>query len=111
MDELVIDGGVRLAGTVTASGNKNAAFPLIAAALLTEAPVTLRNVPDISDVGAMLQIVEGLGVEVARPDRHTVTLRAHTLRSAAPDPALLRRIRGALVLMGPLLAREGEVRF
>ena len=111
MDELVIDGGVTLSGSVTVSGNKNSAFPLIAAALLTDQTVTLRNVPDISDVRAMLQIIEGLGVEVDQPDRHTVTLRARRLRSAAPDPALLRRIRGALVLMGPLLAREGQVRF
>jgi UDP-N-acetylglucosamine 1-carboxyvinyltransferase len=111
MDELVIDGGVPLSGAITASGNKNAAFPLIAAALLTDQRVTLRNVPDISDVGAMLQIVEGLGADVTRPDRHTVTIHARALRSAAPDPALLRRIRGALVLMGPLLAREGQVRF
>jgi UDP-N-acetylglucosamine 1-carboxyvinyltransferase len=111
MDELVIDGGVKLSGAVTVSGNKNAAFPLIAAALLTDQPVTLRNVPDISDVTMMLQIMEGLGVEIDRAEPHTVTLRARTLRSSAPDPALLRRIRGALVLMGPLLAREGQVRF
>jgi UDP-N-acetylglucosamine 1-carboxyvinyltransferase len=111
MDELVIEGGVPLRGALTPSGNKNAAFPLIASALLTDQPVTLRNVPDISDVRTMLQAVEGLGVEVARLDRHTVTLHARSLRSTAPDPALLRRIRGALVLLGPMLAREGRVRF
>lgn len=111
MDELVIEGGARLHGALMPSGNKNAAFPLIAAALLTDQPVTLRNVPDISDVRTMLQAVEGLGVEVGRHDRHTITLHARALRSAAPDPALVRRIRGALVLMGPLLAREGQVRF
>ncbi|HEX9821744.1 MAG TPA: UDP-N-acetylglucosamine 1-carboxyvinyltransferase [Methylomirabilota bacterium] len=111
MDEFVIEGGARLQGTLTPSGNKNAAFPLIAAALLTDQPVTLRNVPDISDVRTMLEAVEGLGVEVAQSDRHTVTLHARVLRSTAPDPALLRRIRGALVLMGPLLAREGRARF
>lgn len=111
MDELVIDGGVPLSGVVTAQGNKNAAFPLIAAAVLTDQAITLRNVPNISDVRAMLQIMEGLGVQVDQADPHTVTLRAHTLRSTAPDPALLRRIRGALVLMGPLLARAGEARF
>jgi UDP-N-acetylglucosamine 1-carboxyvinyltransferase len=111
MDELVIEGGVPLRGALTPSGNKNAAFPLIASALLTAQPVTLRNVPDISDVRTMLQAVEGLGVEVARLDRHTVTLHARSLRSTAPDPALLRRIRGALVLLGPMLAREGRVRF
>jgi len=111
VDELVIEGGARLHGALTPSGNKNAAFPLIAAALLTDQPVTLRNVPDISDVRTMLQAVEGLGVEVGRHDRHTITLQARALRSAAPDPALVRRIRGALVLMGPLLARERQVRF
>jgi UDP-N-acetylglucosamine 1-carboxyvinyltransferase len=111
MDELVIDGGVPLSGVVTASGNKNAAFPLIAAALLTDQPVTLRNMPNISDVRAMLQIMEGLGVEIDQREPHTVVLRARNLRSNAPDPALLRRIRGALVLMGPLLARARQARF
>jgi len=111
MDELVIDGGVPLSGVVTASGNKNAAFPLIAAALLTDQPVTLRNMPNISDVRAMLQIMEGLGVEIDQREPHTVVLRARNLRSTAPDPALLRRIRGALVLMGPLLARARQARF
>jgi len=111
VDELVIEGGARLHGALTPSGNKNAAFPLIAAAILTDQPVTLRNVPDISDVRTMLQAVEGLGVEVGRHDRHTITLQARALRSAAPDPTLVRRIRGALVLMGPLLARERQVRF
>jgi UDP-N-acetylglucosamine 1-carboxyvinyltransferase len=111
MDELVIEGGARLRGSLTPSGNKNGAFPLIAAAVLTDQPVTLRNVPDISDVRTMLQAMESLGVEVSRHDRHTVTLRARALRSSAPDPALVRRIRGALVLMGPLLARESQVTF
>ena len=111
MDELVIEGGARLRGTLTPSGNKNAAFPLIAAALLTDQPLTLRNVPDISDVRTMLQAVESLGVELTRHDRHTVTLHARVVRSTEPDPGLVRRIRGALVLMGPLLAREGRVRF
>jgi UDP-N-acetylglucosamine 1-carboxyvinyltransferase len=111
MDELIIEGGARLRGSLTPSGNKNAAFPLIAATVLTDQPVTLRNVPDISDVRTMLQAMESLGVEVARLDRHTVTLQARALRSSAPNPALVRRIRGALVLMGPLLAREGQVTF
>jgi UDP-N-acetylglucosamine 1-carboxyvinyltransferase len=110
VDELVIDGGVPLRGSLTPSGNKNAAFPLIATALLTDKPLTLRNVPDISDVRTMLQAVESLGVDVTRHDRHTLTLHARTLRSAEPEPDLIRRIRGALVLMGPLLARAGRVR-
>jgi UDP-N-acetylglucosamine 1-carboxyvinyltransferase len=106
--ELVIEGGAPIKGRVRPGGNKNAAFPAIAAALLTPEPVTLRNLPDIEDVRTMLELVAGLGVHLDRRDAHTVTLRAGALRSARPDPDLLRRIRGALVLMGPLLAREGR---
>jgi UDP-N-acetylglucosamine 1-carboxyvinyltransferase len=110
MDELVIDGGVPLRGTVTPSGNKNAAFPLIAAALLTDEPVRLYNLPDIADVRTMLELVERLGVDVERHDAHTVTLQARRITTTTPDPALMKHVRGGLVLMGPLLAREGETR-
>ncbi|MCI0548649.1 MAG: UDP-N-acetylglucosamine 1-carboxyvinyltransferase [Candidatus Rokubacteria bacterium] len=111
MAEFVIEGRARLAGTVRASGNKNAAFPAIAAALLTAEPVILENLPDIDDIRTMLDVVEDLGVSVDRGDGHTVTLRARALRSARPRPELLRKIRGALTLMGPLLAREGRAEF
>jgi UDP-N-acetylglucosamine 1-carboxyvinyltransferase len=110
MDEFVIEGGAALRGEVTPSGNKNAAFPLIAAALLTDRPVRLRNLPDIEDVRTMLQIVEGLGVCVTREDAHAITIEAKEISTDTPDPRLLRRIRGALVLIGPLLARLGKVR-
>jgi UDP-N-acetylglucosamine 1-carboxyvinyltransferase len=110
VDEFVIEGGAVLSGAVTPSGNKNAAFPLIAAALLTDQPVVLRNLPDIEDVRTMLQLVEALGVEVTRQDPHTITIRAREITTDTPDPRLLRRIRGALVLIGPLLARQGSVR-
>jgi UDP-N-acetylglucosamine 1-carboxyvinyltransferase len=110
MDEFVIEGRAVLRGPVTPSGNKNAAFPLIAAALLTDGPVLLRNLPDIEDVRTMLQIVEGLGVRVTRQNPHTITIQAAEISTDTPDPRLLRRIRGALVLIGPLLARRGSVR-
>jgi UDP-N-acetylglucosamine 1-carboxyvinyltransferase len=110
MDEFVIEGKAPLRGTVAPSGNKNAAFPLIAAALLTDEPVRLRNLPDIADVRTMLDLVEGLGVAVERHDPHTVTLRAARIATTAPDPERMRRVRGGLVLTGPLLAREGEAR-
>ena len=110
MDEFVIEGGAVLSGVVTPSGNKNAAFPLIAAALLTDQPVALHNLPDIEDVRTMLQLVEGLGVGVTRQDAHTITIRAREISTDTPDPRLLRRIRGALVLIGPLLTRRGSVR-
>jgi UDP-N-acetylglucosamine 1-carboxyvinyltransferase len=109
MEKFVIEGRAPLNGVITPSGNKNAAFPLISAALLTDEAVTLHNLPNIGDVCTMLHIVEGLGVEVTRHDDHNVTLRAGTIRSTTPDPARFAKIRGALVLMGSLLAREGEV--
>jgi UDP-N-acetylglucosamine 1-carboxyvinyltransferase len=109
MEAFVIEGKAPLNGVVRPSGNKNAAFPLIAAALLTDEPVTLYNLPNIGDVRTMLKIVEGLGVEVTHHDEHNVTLRAGTIRTTTPDPTLFAKIRGALVLMGALLAREGEV--
>lgn len=109
MEQFIIEGRNPLNGVVTPSGNKNAAFPLISAALLTDQPVTLNNLPNIGDVRTMLHIVENLGVEVTCHDAHNVTLRAGTIRSTTPDPDRFAKIRGALVLMGSLLAREGEV--
>jgi UDP-N-acetylglucosamine 1-carboxyvinyltransferase len=110
MEAFVIEGNAPLKGEVTPSGNKNAAFPLISAALLTSQPVTLRNLPDIGDVHTMLHIMEDLGVEVTRHNKHSVTLRAGLLRTTTPDPKRFAKMRGALVLMGSMLAREGEVR-
>ena len=109
MEKFVIEGGHPLSGTVVPSGNKNAAFPLISASLLTDQPVTLHNLPDIGDVRTMLAIVEDLGVEVSRHDNHSVTLRAGAIRKTTPDPNLFSQIRGALVLMGSMLAREGRI--
>lgn len=110
MDEFVIEGRAPLRGTVAPSGNKNAAFPLIAAALLTDEPVRLHNLPDIADVRTMLTLVERLGVEIDRHDPHTVTLRARRITTTTPDPQLMKQARGGVVLMGPLIAREGEAR-
>jgi UDP-N-acetylglucosamine 1-carboxyvinyltransferase len=77
--------------------------------LLTDQPVTLRNLPDIGDVRTMLDIVQDLGVEVTHHDNHSVTLRARVISKRTPDPDLYGRIRGALVLMGSMLAREGHI--
>ena len=110
MDEFVIEGRSPLGGTVTPSGNKNAAFPLIAAALLTDEPVRLHNLPDIADVRTMLTLVERIGVDVDRHNAHTVTLCARRITTTTPDPALMKQARGGIVLIGPLLAREGEAR-
>jgi UDP-N-acetylglucosamine 1-carboxyvinyltransferase len=109
MEQFIIEGKAPLNGVVVPSGNKNAAFPLISAALLTDQPVTLYNLPNIGDVRTMLNIMENLGVEVTQHNEHNVTLRAGALHTTTPDPARFAKIRGALVLMGSLLAREGQV--
>ena len=110
MEEFVIEGGYPIGGTVVPNGNKNAALPLIAAALLTEEPVTLHNLPRIRDVGTMLKLVCDLGVEVSeRDDGHTVCIRAANLRKADLDAELCRDIRASILLAGPMLARLGHV--
>lgn len=109
MDRFVIEGGHRLSGAIAPAGNKNAALPLIAAALLTDQPLTLRNVPDIGDVRTKLALLERLGVAVERVDPHTYQLRAASLRPDDPDVTLARRIRTSPLLAGPLLARRGYV--
>jgi UDP-N-acetylglucosamine 1-carboxyvinyltransferase len=109
MDKFIIEGRHPINGTVIPSGNKNAAFPLISAALLTDEPVTLTNLPDIGDVQTMLEIVEDLGAQVTRHDPHSVTVRAGTIRKRIPDTLLFGSIRGALLLIGSILSREGRV--
>jgi UDP-N-acetylglucosamine 1-carboxyvinyltransferase len=109
MERFVIEGGHRLAGAIRPSGNKNAALPLLAAALLTDQAVTLRNVPDIGDVRTKLSLLSKFGIAVTRPDSHTVVLRAPSSFHADPDEALCKRIRTSPLLAGPLLARRGHV--
>ncbi|MFQ5577663.1 MAG: UDP-N-acetylglucosamine 1-carboxyvinyltransferase [Anaerolineae bacterium] len=109
MGEFIIEGKQQLAGEYIPGGNKNAAFPVLSAALLTDEPVTIHNIPDIGDTNTMLQIVADLGVSVTRHSAHSVTLRAGKLNKTTPDPELFSRIRGALVLMGSILAREGRI--
>ncbi len=109
MEKFVIEGGIPLRGTVVPSGNKNAALPILAATLLTDRPVTVRNLPNIGDVRTMLELLERLGVTVRRHDNHTVTLHATRLVSTCPDPELFGRLRGSLTLLGPMLARTGRV--
>ncbi|UCC63411.1 MAG: UDP-N-acetylglucosamine 1-carboxyvinyltransferase [Anaerolineae bacterium] len=109
MEKFVIEGGYPLRGTVVPSGNKNAAFPLISAALLTDQPVTLHNLPDIGDVRTMLAVVEDLGAEVTRHDNHSATIWVGAIHKTIPDPKLFGLTRGALVLMGSMLARKGRI--
>jgi len=108
VEKFVIEGGIPLHGEVTPSGNKNAALPLLAACLLTEDPVILRNVPDIRDVQTMRSLIESLGVEITDLDSHTWQVVAKQVRPADLDPDFCRKIRASILLAGPMTARSGE---
>jgi UDP-N-acetylglucosamine 1-carboxyvinyltransferase len=108
MESFVIEGGRPLHGSVRVAGNKNAALPIIAAALLTDEPVTLRNVPAIKDVASMLDLVADLGVEVDLQGSGVVRLVAEDIRKTELDADLCTRIRASILLAGPLVARWGE---
>ncbi len=107
MDRFVIEGGHRLSGEIRPAGNKNAALPMLAGALLSTEPVTLHNLPEIDDVRTMLKLLVSLGAQVERHD-HEVTIWAREVHAARLDPELCRRIRTSLLLAGPLLARCGR---
>ena len=108
MEKFVIEGGVPLSGTLVPAGNKNAALPLLACALLTEDEVILRNVPDIRDTRAMSELLADLGVRVDWGDDNTVRLHAGGVRTTEVDASLAERIRASFLLAGPLLARFGS---
>ena len=107
-DYFVIEGGAPLSGRIKPEGNKNAALPLIAAALLTDEDVVLANMPRIRDVETLLEIVDDLGASVAWSGPNEVTIRAANLSRTALDERLSERIRASLLLAGPLLARLGR---
>ena len=103
MDRFVIQGGVPLRGEVTISGAKNAALPIMAAALLTDEPCVLRHVPDLSDVRFMMRILESVGASV-RFEHGSLFIHAQHIKGYG-DYDLVRRMRGSITIMGPLLGR------
>jgi UDP-N-acetylglucosamine 1-carboxyvinyltransferase len=107
--QFVVDGGHPLAGTITPAGNKNAALPIVASALLTDQPVLLENVPRIRDVETLVDLVRSVGAEAEWTGRNALRIEAKTVRPADLDPVLCAKIRASILLAGPLLARCGEV--
>lgn len=108
MSTLLIEGGHRLAGRVSVEGNKNAALPLLAACLLTEEECVLTNVPRIGDVEVMARLLLDVGAEVEGIGSTTLRIRAPRITTDAPDRGLVQRLRGSVLLLGPLLARTGR---
>jgi UDP-N-acetylglucosamine 1-carboxyvinyltransferase len=110
MATLRIEGGRQLSGAVTVEGNKNAALPLIAACLLTDQECVLENVPRIRDVEVLLRIITGLGADVKGAGTSTLRIQCKTVTTERPDPVLVGKLRGSVLLLGPLLARRGAAR-
>jgi UDP-N-acetylglucosamine 1-carboxyvinyltransferase len=108
--QFVVQGGHRLGGRIRPSGNKNAALPIVAAALLCDEPVYLENVPRIRDVETLVQLIQSVGAEATWTGRNALTIHAKSLSAAALDPVLCRKIRASILLAAPLLARCGEIR-
>jgi UDP-N-acetylglucosamine 1-carboxyvinyltransferase len=107
MEKFVIEGGVPLSGTVVPAGNKNGALPILAACLLTEDEVVLRNVPRIADVEAMTLLLEALGARVEWLGEGEVSIDSSGVDRYEVDRVLAERIRASFLLAGPLLARFG----
>lgn len=108
MDKLLIEGGSTLAGSVTISGAKNAALPILAGTLLASEPVTLRNVPHLKDVTTMLSLLQMLGVQVTLDDRQVVEIDASEVSNFEAPYDLVKTMRASILVLGPLLARFGE---
>lgn len=109
MPSFEIEGGHPLRGEVVPSGNKNAALPLMTAALMSSGEVTLHNVPKIGDVSTMRRLLESMGVEIEAPDSSTLKINPQGAQPGELDPDLCRRIRASILLAGPLLGRFGTI--
>ena len=115
MDRIRIKGGVPLEGIIPIGGAKNAALPLMAASLLTQGKVTLRNVPDLADIASMANLLVQHGVaiaadEVAPAAGHVIELLAEHITSVTAPYDLVRKMRASILVLGPILARCGRAR-
>jgi UDP-N-acetylglucosamine 1-carboxyvinyltransferase len=107
--QYIVEGGHKLRGAIEPSGNKNSALPIIAAALLTDQPVTLENIPRIRDTETLVELVRSVGASAEWRGRNRLAVHAKQIRAADLDPQLCARIRASILLAGPLLARCGEL--
>ncbi len=109
MDKLVIQGGARLHGEVTISGAKNAALPILCAALLAETPLKLSSVPKLKDVGTTINLLQHMGVVVTR-NADKVDLDASNIKILEAPYEMVKTMRASILVLGPLLARFGKAR-
>lgn len=109
MTSFIVEGGIPLSGEIVPAGNKNEALPVLAASLLSQSPVMLRNIPYIGDINSMIQVLQGLGVVVESTDDGALRIDARSLSEREPDQQICAHIRASFLLAGPLLARRGHL--
>jgi len=107
--QFVVEGGRTLNGSIRPSGNKNAALPIVAAALLSEKPVHLLNVPRIRDIETLVELIKSVGVSMEWVGQNALDIHAKELRPADLNPTLCAKIRASILLAAPLLARSGHI--
>jgi UDP-N-acetylglucosamine 1-carboxyvinyltransferase len=108
LDAFLIEGPCRLEGKVAVGGAKNATLPALAAVLLTEKPITLSNVPAVADIKTMMKLLSGMGVVLEKQEDGVFSLSAAHLSSTEASYDLVRTMRAAILVLGPLLSRFGE---
>lgn len=108
MEQYIIKGGKALQGDVKISGSKNAALPILAAAIMVDETVTISNVPNVNDVAALLEAIEELGAKVEYIDTHTVKINGNTINAYHVDNEAIHKIRSSYYLVGALLSRHGR---
>jgi UDP-N-acetylglucosamine 1-carboxyvinyltransferase len=109
-EKFIMSGNAHLKGTITVSGSKNAALPIICATLMHPGNYTLKNVPEINDVKVIFEIIEKLGAKVSRKKINVYEINTKNLNSWEPDLKLVRNVRASILLIGPLLYRFGRVK-
>jgi UDP-N-acetylglucosamine 1-carboxyvinyltransferase len=110
MDKIIIHGGTPLYGSISLSGSKNAALPILMASILTSEPIIVSNVPRLRDVSTAIELLGRLGVEVHWRDEHELELCAAEVSSWEAPYELVKTMRASFVVLGPLLARSGHAR-
>ena len=102
MAKFIIKGGKPLRGKIKPIGEKNAALPIIAATLLTDQPCTIDNVPEISDVKVLLEIIENLGANVTKIKNHQYRIQADKIKTKELSSQLVQKLRASILLLGPI---------
>ena len=110
MDKLLIRGGSALNGEIHASGAKNSALPILAASLLADSPLKVGNLPHLNDVTTMLELLGSMGVEVMLSDEMEVQVDTSNIKNLNARYELVKTMRASILVLGPLLAREGKAR-